>query len=46
MHPCIWDPKNSSHKNKKKLNDAWVDIQTNMGEPCTIADLKKKRENL
>nr|CAI5848894.1 unnamed protein product [Callosobruchus analis] len=31
MHPCIWDPKNSAHKNKKKVSDAWTDIKKKHG---------------
>ncbi|KAJ0182971.1 hypothetical protein K1T71_000947 [Dendrolimus kikuchii] len=46
MHPCIWDPNNCSHKNIKKLNNAWIDIRNNMGEPCTVKELKRKKESL
>lgn len=45
-HRCIWDPKHSAHKNKRKLSEAWIDIQNNMEEPCTVVELKKKKESL
>ncbi|XP_046976219.1 uncharacterized protein LOC124542299 [Vanessa cardui] len=45
-HPCIWDPKHRSHKNKTRLSDAWTDIRDKLGEPCTVQELKKKKESL
>nr|XP_026483151.1 uncharacterized protein LOC113391404 [Vanessa tameamea] len=45
-HPCIWDPKNRSHKNKTRLSDAWTDIKNKLAEPCTVQELKKKKESL
>lgn len=45
-HPCIWNPKDSGHKNRKKVNNAWIEIQNGLGERCTVKDLKKKRESL
>ncbi|XP_050360316.1 uncharacterized protein LOC126780094 [Nymphalis io] len=45
-HPCIWDPKHRSHRNKTRLSDAWDDIKNKLGEPCTVQELKKKKESL
>ncbi|VEN38003.1 unnamed protein product [Callosobruchus maculatus] len=46
MHPCIWDPKDSGHKNKNKINAAWIDIEKDMGCECTVTELKKKKDSL
>nr|CAI5838323.1 unnamed protein product [Callosobruchus analis] len=43
MHPYIWDSKNSAHKNKNKVSDASIDIQINMGQGCTVTELKRKK---
>ncbi|CAG4988019.1 unnamed protein product [Parnassius apollo] len=45
-HPCIWDPKHTFYKNKNRVNDAWVDIQNSLGVPCTVKDLKRKKDSL
>ncbi|CAG4974938.1 unnamed protein product [Parnassius apollo] len=46
MNPCIWDPGNEGHKNRQRVNDAWNTIKDNLGVPCTLQDLKKKKESL
>lgn len=45
-HTCIWDPKHPFHNKRNRVNDAWIDIKNNMGIPCTVKELKKKRESL
>ena len=42
--PVIWDPKEKAHKDKKKVNDAWIRIQEVMKIP--IKDLKAKKDSL
>lgn len=44
--PCIWNSKSKLHKNKNIVNDAWTRIESKMTVPCTIEDLKKKRNTL
>ncbi|CAG4950316.1 unnamed protein product [Parnassius apollo] len=46
MNPCIWDPGNEGHKNRQRVNDAWNTIKDNLGVPCTLQDLKKRRSRL
>ncbi|CAH2088732.1 unnamed protein product [Euphydryas editha] len=46
MNPCIWDPQNEGHKNRQRVKDAWNTIKDNMGVPCSLQDLKKKKESL
>lgn len=43
---CIWDPENIYNKNRKYVEHAWNNIKENMGFPCTVKDLKKKKESL
>ncbi|XP_072948616.1 uncharacterized protein [Epargyreus clarus] len=45
-HPCIWDPKNDGHKNKSRLNTAWMDIKNQLGGVFTVQELKRKKESL
>lgn len=45
-HSCIWNTKHKLHRNRDRVTDAWTDIQNNMGIPCTIPQLKKKKESL
>lgn len=42
--PVIWDPNERGHKDKKKVNDAWLRIQEILKIPT--AELKKKKESL
>lgn len=42
--PVIWDPKEPNHKDKKKINDAWIRIQNTMNIP--IKELKAKKDSL
>lgn len=46
MHPCIWNPKHKQHRNRNRVNEGWTEIQNNMPIPCTIQQLKKKKESL
>ncbi|RVE48241.1 hypothetical protein evm_007098 [Chilo suppressalis] len=43
---CIWNPKNVNHKNRKCVDEAWNNIREDLGLPCTVRDLKKKKESL
>ncbi|KAL3278597.1 hypothetical protein HHI36_016139 [Cryptolaemus montrouzieri] len=42
--PVIWHPHHKEHKNKNKVNDAWMRISAIMDVP--VADLKKKKDSL
>jgi hypothetical protein len=42
----LWDPKHPLHKNRSKLTDAWLRIQSSLSNNCSIADLKRKKESL
>ncbi|XP_047984629.1 uncharacterized protein LOC125225114 [Leguminivora glycinivorella] len=42
--PCIWNPKNKHHKDKRKIDDAWTRISNAMGIP--VDELKRKKESL
>ncbi|XP_045491091.1 uncharacterized protein LOC123690974 [Colias croceus] len=42
--PFIWDPSEKSHKDKKKVNDAWVRIRDVFEIP--VEELKKKKDSL
>lgn len=44
--PCIWNPKNKNHKNRNLVNDAWVRVKNSFSVPCSIEELKKKRNTL
>ncbi|XP_030034741.2 uncharacterized protein LOC115450773 [Manduca sexta] len=44
--PCIWNPKSESHKNRNLVNDAWTRIISKLTVPCSIEELKKKRNTL
>jgi len=44
MEPCIWSPRHKDHKDKKKINDAWVRISQTFG--MDILKLKTKRDGL
>ncbi|CAG9792765.1 unnamed protein product [Diatraea saccharalis] len=46
MNPCIWDPQNNNHRNRQRVNDAWNNIKESLGLPCSVRDLKKKKECL
>lgn len=45
-HSCIWDPRDPFYNKRNHVNDAWSDIKDSMGIPCTVKELKKKRESL
>lgn len=36
----LWDPTHEHHKDKRKLQDAWCRLSTDLNRP--VADLKKK----
>ncbi|XP_045495297.1 uncharacterized protein LOC123701491 [Colias croceus] len=42
--PIIWNPRHEFHKNKNKVNDAWIRIADKIYIP--INELKKKKESL
>lgn len=42
--PCIWDPTNKHHKDKKKTADAWSRLSKVTNVP--IKELKSKKESL
>ncbi|XP_059050029.1 uncharacterized protein LOC131845028 [Achroia grisella] len=44
--PCIWNPKSTEHKNRNLNLDAWMRIKNNFSLPCSIQDLKRKRNSL
>lgn len=44
--PDIWDPKRKGHKNRNNISDAWNRIRQNFSMPCTIEELKRKRNTL
>ncbi|KOB78773.1 Uncharacterized protein OBRU01_01685 [Operophtera brumata] len=45
-HSCIWNPKHKHHRERNRVSEAWADIQNNMPMPCTVQQLKKKKESL
>ncbi|CAB3250754.1 unnamed protein product [Arctia plantaginis] len=42
--PCIWNPKDVSHKDKKKVADAWSQLSNTLKKP--VKELKTKKEIL
>ncbi|XP_022828279.1 uncharacterized protein LOC111357710 [Spodoptera litura] len=44
--PDIWDPKRNGHKNRNNLHDAWNRIRHEFSVPCTVDELKRKRNTL
>lgn len=44
--PVLWDSKRPEHKNRVKLNDAWVELQKKFDNSIPIVELKKKKESL
>ncbi|KAL0871490.1 hypothetical protein ABMA27_005208 [Loxostege sticticalis] len=43
---CLWDPQNENHRNRFMVRQSWERIQKELGMPCTITELKKKKESL
>ncbi|KAF9413380.1 hypothetical protein HW555_008362 [Spodoptera exigua] len=44
MEPCIWNPKDANHKDKKKQADAWIRLAELTGRP--VKEIKNKKEIL
>lgn len=44
--PAIWDPKHKYNKNRFRKNDAWIRVKENFSQPCTLEELKRKRNSL
>ncbi|CAG4962724.1 unnamed protein product [Parnassius apollo] len=44
MEPCIWNPKDANHKDKKKQADAWIRLAKLTGRP--VKEIKNKKEIL
>jgi hypothetical protein len=44
--PTIYDPKHPAHKNKMKVNDAWMRIGRALSVDVSEAEIKKKRDSL
>lgn len=42
----LWDIKHPEHKNRIKLNEAWLDLQREFDASIPILELKKKKESL
>lgn len=42
--PILWDPKHRWHKDKAKVNDAWVEISNVFNKP--IDELKNKKNSI
>ncbi|CAG5012156.1 unnamed protein product [Parnassius apollo] len=42
MEPCIWNPKDANHKDKKKQADAWIRLAELTGRP--VKEIKNKKE--
>ncbi|CAD7090172.1 unnamed protein product [Hermetia illucens] len=42
--PCIWDPRDRGHKDKRKVAEAWNRLSTALNKP--VKELKAKREIL
>lgn len=42
--PCIWNPKDINHKDKKKVTDAWSQLSQALKKP--VRELKIKKEIL
>ncbi|KAH9629559.1 hypothetical protein HF086_008603 [Spodoptera exigua] len=42
--PCIWNPKDANHKDKKKVADAWLQLSHELKKP--VKELKVKKEIL
>jgi hypothetical protein len=40
--PTIYDPKHPAHKNKMKVNDAWMRIKRALSVDFSVAEIKKK----
>ncbi len=45
-YPVLWNVKDSSHKNRNLLNDAWQNIAAEFSGKMSVAQLKKKKESL
>ena len=44
--PCIWNHKSKESKNRNIVNAAWIKLSKNFSVPCSIEELKKKRNSL
>ncbi|KAF6201179.1 hypothetical protein GE061_005626 [Apolygus lucorum] len=44
--PIIWDPHHPGHKDRNVVHDGWKRIQNQLSTNYSVAELKKKRENL
>lgn len=42
--PCIWNPQDKSHKDKRKVADAWIRLSDTLNTP--VKELKKKKDIL
>jgi hypothetical protein len=42
--PTIYDPRHPAHKNKMKVNGAWMRIRRALSVDVSVAEIKKKRE--
>jgi hypothetical protein len=40
--PAIYDPKHPAHKNKMKLNEAWMRIRRALSVDVSVSEIKKK----
>jgi hypothetical protein len=44
--PIIYNSKHPAHKNKIKVNDAWVRITRALSVDASISNMKKKKDSL
>lgn len=44
--PIIWDPKETLHKKKDAIHDAWIRLKSNLSFEMSVQELKKKKESL
>ncbi|XP_041972432.1 uncharacterized protein LOC121728338 [Aricia agestis] len=44
--PCLWDPTNHERTFRQSVIDAWDTIKKEMGDVCTVEELKKKKDSL
>ncbi|CAG5035590.1 unnamed protein product [Parnassius apollo] len=44
MEPCIWNPKDANHKDKKKQADAWIRLAELTGRP--VKEIKNKKGDI
>lgn len=45
-HPVLWNPKDPNHKNRSRLNDAWVNVSREFSMDVSVNELRKKKESL